>query len=66
MRLRHFRDSIELPWISSDEMFDHSFQNNRNIKPVRILPGDQLILGNYLDHCLYQDAMSMSLLEDRR
>ncbi|KAG4066822.1 hypothetical protein HA402_012889 [Bradysia odoriphaga] len=44
LRLRHFRDGEELPWIATDDNYDFNFQQNRPLlEEVTILPGDQLI-----------------------
>jgi len=45
MRVRHFRDGEELPWIIYDEFFDYDYEQYRNLdKPVRVLPGDHIIV----------------------
>lgn len=49
MRLRHIRDGKELKPIFSDEHYDFSFQEYREIYPaVQVLPGDRL-----LTECVY-------------
>ena len=46
MRIRHFRDGVELPWMISDENYDFNYQTNRRFpQEVKILPGDQITLG---------------------
>jgi hypothetical protein len=45
MRIRHFRNGTELPWISSDYNYNNKFQSNRNIQPVKLLPNDHLTIG---------------------
>ena len=39
MKLRHFRDNVELPWISADKQYDSFYQSARVFaQPVRIEP----------------------------
>lgn len=46
LRLRHFRDGVELPWLSTDDNYTFDFQQNRPLlEEVKVLPGDQLICG---------------------
>jgi len=46
LKLRHFRDGVELPWIAYDDTFDFNHQLNKHLeKPVQVLPGDQLTYG---------------------
>jgi hypothetical protein len=46
LKLRHFRNDEELPWISADEYFDFDYQLNRPLRePVSILGGDHLSIG---------------------
>ncbi|CAL8146108.1 unnamed protein product [Orchesella dallaii] len=43
VRIKHFRDGKELPWILNDDNYDFNFQQWRALyNPVRILPGDQI------------------------
>jgi hypothetical protein len=43
MKLRHFRNGTELPWISSDDSYHFNYQKNRPLKEeVKIYPGDHL------------------------
>lgn len=52
LRLRHFRDGIELPWLSTDDNYNFDYQQNRPLlEEVKILPGDQLTYGK--DHSLH-------------
>jgi hypothetical protein len=44
MKVRHFRNGKELPWIVNDENYDFNYQTNRVLNnEVLLLPGDQLI-----------------------
>lgn len=45
MKLRHFRNNIELPWVINDENYDNNYQDNRNIPAVKFYPGDQFAVG---------------------
>jgi hypothetical protein len=46
MRLRQFRDGVELPWIANDETYDADYQENRPMSdPMQLLPGDHVSLG---------------------
>lgn len=46
LRLRHFRDGIELPWLSADDNYNFDYQQNRPLlEEVKILPGDQITYG---------------------
>ncbi|ODN05530.1 DBH-like monooxygenase protein 2 [Orchesella cincta] len=43
VRLQHFRNGQELPWIIKDDNYDSEFQQMRLLKTqVSVLPGDQL------------------------
>lgn len=45
IRLRHFHGTEELPWILSDDNYNHTYQQIRLLSnKVTILPGDQLTL----------------------
>ncbi|OXA56477.1 DBH-like monooxygenase protein 1 [Folsomia candida] len=44
MRVRHFREDVELPFLGDDQNYDNGYQENRNIKEVKLLPGDHLTL----------------------
>lgn len=47
MGIRHFQGGNEVPWLANDENYDTNYQNNRMLrKPVTILPGDHLTVGN--------------------
>lgn len=46
LRLRHFRNGTELPWLATDDNYDFDFQQNRPLlEEITILPGDQLTYG---------------------
>jgi len=46
LKLRHFRDGVELPWIDYDDHYDFNYQQNKHLgEPVKILPGDHLTYG---------------------
>jgi len=46
MKLRHFRNGKELPWILNDPHYDFDFQQNAHLPAeVTVLPGDQLTIG---------------------
>ncbi|CAL8146105.1 unnamed protein product [Orchesella dallaii] len=56
MRIKHFRNGIELPWILNDENYDFNFQPWRWLyNPVRILPGDQITV-----RCGYENTWKNS------
>jgi dimethyladenosine transferase 1 len=43
LKLRHFRDGQELPWVSVDDNYDFDYQQNRPLREeVKFLRGDQL------------------------
>ncbi|CAG7683164.1 unnamed protein product, partial [Allacma fusca] len=43
MKLRQFRDGVELPWVSNDNNYDFNYQQNRLLTEYRqILKGDHL------------------------
>ncbi|CAL8133761.1 unnamed protein product [Orchesella dallaii] len=43
LKVRHFRDDVELPWLDFDNQYDFNFQQNKPLRDaVRVLPGDQL------------------------
>lgn len=45
LRMRHFRDGVELPWILSDDHYDFDYQQTRALeKEITILPGDHLTM----------------------
>jgi len=47
MRIRHYRNGKELPWIINDENYDFNYQTNRRLpEPVTIMRGDQITAGN--------------------
>ena len=46
LKLRHFRDGKELPWIANDDNYDFNYQQNHPLaNPVKVLPGDQMTIG---------------------
>jgi len=46
LKLRHFRNDIELPWIASDDKYDFNYQQSRMLDEERkVLPGDRLTIG---------------------
>jgi len=46
LKLRHFRENVELPWIANDPDYDFNFQQSRPLRNhVLVLPGDQLSFG---------------------
>ena len=48
LKLRHFRDGQELPWVLNDDNHDFDFQQNRPLREELILlPGDELTYGKY-------------------
>jgi hypothetical protein len=50
MKLRHFRNGQELPWIAYDNNYNFNFQQNRPMREsVKVLPGDQLAI-----ECVYE------------
>ena len=68
LRLRHYRQSEELPWIANDGNYDFNYQQDRAItNEVKVMPGDQLTVGNELipmslfDLCCKQIRKTMSL-----
>jgi hypothetical protein len=43
MRVRHFRQGTELPWISNDISYDADFQENRPlVENINVKPGDHI------------------------
>ncbi|CAL8110020.1 unnamed protein product [Orchesella dallaii] len=45
MKVRHFREGVELPWIDFDNHYDFNFQQNKPLRDfVQILPGDQMTI----------------------
>ncbi|ODM99667.1 DBH-like monooxygenase protein 1 [Orchesella cincta] len=49
LKIQHFRNGKELPWISKDDNFNFDFQPGRNLrKEATILPGDQVTM-----KCIY-------------
>lgn len=54
VRMRHFRNNRELPFLTSDENYSFAYQQMRNIpEEKRILPGDQLAV-----ECVYDSTMA--------
>lgn len=48
LKIRHFRNDIELPWLIRDDHYDFDYQQNRPLlDEVIVLPGDHLTLGVY-------------------
>jgi len=46
LKLRHFRNDIELPWIAHDDKYDFNYQQYRMLDEERkVLPGDRLTIG---------------------
>jgi len=49
LKLRHFRDGVELPWIDYDDHYDFDYQQNKNLgEIVQVLPGDHLTYGSLI------------------
>jgi len=49
LKLRHFRNGIELPWIDYDDNYDFDYQQNKHLREaIKVLPGDQLTYGDSL------------------
>ncbi|XP_035702350.1 DBH-like monooxygenase protein 2 homolog [Folsomia candida] len=44
LKTRHFRGNVELPWIDYDDHYDFDYQQNKPIREMQILPGDQITL----------------------
>ncbi len=48
LKLRHFRQSEELPWLDFDDHYFFDYQQNKHLsEQVVILPGDQLTYGTF-------------------
>ena len=48
LKIRHFRNGKELPWLASDDNYNFDYQQNRPLlEEVKIFPGDQLTYGNF-------------------
>lgn len=46
MKIRHFREGVELPWIGYDGNYDTNFQMSRMMrKHVTVLPNDHITVG---------------------
>jgi len=59
IKLRHFRDGKELPWILYDEFFDANYQQSRNLdREVTVLAGDHLMV-----ECRYSSEDEVVLYE---
>jgi len=55
LRLRHFRQGEELPWILHDDFYDFEYQQTRNLdKPIKVLPGDYLVME--CDYAMVEDV----------
>jgi hypothetical protein len=63
LRLRHFRNGTELPWISSDDNFDFDYQQSHPLQePVKVLAGDHLTTGWFhVEEILYVAVSSGSI-----
>jgi len=59
VKLRHFRDGEELPWIIYDDFYDSEYQQFRNLDtPVKVLPGDHLMV-----ECEYGSEKEIAVAE---
>ncbi|CAL8146102.1 unnamed protein product [Orchesella dallaii] len=57
VRVKHFRDGKELPWIQNDDNYDFNFQQWRWLyKPVKLLPGDQITVQCGYDNTWRNDS----------
>jgi len=46
LKLRHFRNGVELPWLNYDDHYDFNYQQNEHLgKSVKVMPGDHLTYG---------------------
>jgi len=46
IKVRHFRNGTELPWLANDATYQFDYQATRVLpEQVTVLPGDQLTLG---------------------
>jgi len=46
VKLRHFRNGTELPWMSYDDFYHFDYQQNRQLSnQIQVLPGDQISYG---------------------
>lgn len=49
IKVRHWRNGKELPWLINDDYFDFNFQQNRQLsQEIVVLPGDHMTI-----ECLY-------------
>jgi hypothetical protein len=45
MRIRHFRNNVELPWLQNDENYDFNYQQTRELaQEIKLMPGDHLTM----------------------
>lgn len=52
MKLRHFRDGVELPWVSFDDNYDFNYQEMRPLRDhIELKPGDHLTM-----ECIYDST----------
>jgi len=43
VKIRHFRDGKELPWLSYDDHYNFDYQQSRHLRTeIKLLPGDHL------------------------
>jgi len=50
LKLRHFRNDKELPWIAHEDKFDFNYQLPRMLdEERRVVPGDRLTIGKILN-----------------
>ncbi len=59
MKLRHFRDNQELPWVKNDENYDFEYQQTRPLPDeIKVLRGDHLTTGMF---CQLRSAYDLGL-----
>ncbi|CAL8146114.1 unnamed protein product [Orchesella dallaii] len=57
IRIKHFRNGAELPWIQNDDNYDFNFQQWRLLyNPVTLLPGDQITVQCGYDNVWKNDS----------
>ncbi|CAL8146099.1 unnamed protein product [Orchesella dallaii] len=57
VRIKHFRNGKELPWIQNDDNYDFNFQQWRWLfNPVKLLPGDQITVQCGYDNTWRNDS----------
>lgn len=55
MRLRHFGNSREIPFITADENYDPTYQQNFNLpQEIKLFHGDQLVT-----ECVYNSTQAI-------